>query len=131
MDTAPMGNAPDWSRRTGLARYRFVGRADEMAWLEFWFDEVVAGEPRVALVEGDAGIGKSRLVTQFLEQLSERGIRVLRGACMEDGFVPYLPIATALAPHVDWPPAVDGTVETADVDRRRLELFLSASRAVL
>lgn len=55
----------------------FVGRADELLALRVAVDQT----PAVALVEGDPGIGKSRLVTEALSapQFAER--LVLQGAC--------------------------------------------------
>ena len=52
------GPAPGW----GV----FVGRADELAVLEAAAAAARRGEPRVVLVEGEAGAGKSSLVTALL-----------------------------------------------------------------
>jgi DNA-binding CsgD family transcriptional regulator len=54
---------------------RFVGREQELSTLR----EALA-EPAVVLVEGEAGIGKSRLVQEFLAGAVDRH-RILRGAC--------------------------------------------------
>ena len=47
----------------------FVGRADEMGLLLNRWERVRDGEGQVLFVMGEAGIGKSRLVRQFREQL--------------------------------------------------------------
>ena len=52
----------------------FVGREDEITALHAF----VAGGPRVLVVEGDAGIGKTTLVERFLAQLPDA--RVLRAS---------------------------------------------------
>ena len=44
----------------------FVGRQQELAALAAALDEVSAGEPRFVLVQGEAGIGKSSLISRFL-----------------------------------------------------------------
>src|SRR5215469_1541984 len=44
----------------------FVGREEEMAALAAALDEVSAGEPRFVLIQGEAGIGKSSLISAFL-----------------------------------------------------------------
>jgi DNA-binding CsgD family transcriptional regulator/tetratricopeptide (TPR) repeat protein len=49
-----------------------------LAVLEEAFDSARAGRGRLVFVSGDAGIGKSALVRQFLDQLGER---ILAGAC--------------------------------------------------
>jgi hypothetical protein len=40
----------------------FVGRREELAWLEDILQGVHAGQPRVVLLLGEAGIGKTRLL---------------------------------------------------------------------
>jgi DNA-binding CsgD family transcriptional regulator/tetratricopeptide (TPR) repeat protein len=44
----------------------FVGRTDELAILDAEMQAVRAGQPRVVLVEGEAGAGKSSLMARFL-----------------------------------------------------------------
>ncbi len=51
----------------------------------------------VALVSGDAGMGKTRLVAELATVAAARGFMVLSGRCAELGdSVPYLPLADAL-----------------------------------
>jgi len=57
---------------------RFVGREREMAAL----DRALAAAPAVILVEGEAGIGKSRLITEYLAAGPGERLRVLRAACL-------------------------------------------------
>ncbi|GAA4837555.1 ATP-binding protein [Kitasatospora terrestris] len=71
-DASAPGPAAD--RRTGLA---FVGRADELRSL---LDALRAG-PAVVFVEGEAGIGKSRLLREAADRLDRLGPPVLRGWC--------------------------------------------------
>lgn len=53
-------------------------RSRELSILETLVDAVVAGEARVALIEGAAGIGKSRLLTEAFRRATDRGVRILR-----------------------------------------------------
>ena len=46
----------------------FVGRTQELAALEAAMRAVRAGQPRVVLVEGEAGVGKSSLVSRFASE---------------------------------------------------------------
>ncbi len=68
----------------------FVGRGDELAELERRLDEAVAGECRLVLIGGEAGMGKTRLLRE-LEQLARaRRVPVLRGHCSDERRVlPY------------------------------------------
>jgi class 3 adenylate cyclase/tetratricopeptide (TPR) repeat protein len=58
----------------------FVGRQAEVARLGAVLEAVQAGACRVLLLEGEAGIGKSRLIAQLGELLHERGLIGLSGA---------------------------------------------------
>lgn len=52
-------------------------RDEELASLDALIDEAAAGQARVALIEGPAGIGKTRLVAEARERATARGFRVL------------------------------------------------------
>jgi len=76
---------------------RMVGRDDELGRLLVLLDDAGAGRSVAALVSGDAGVGKSRLVSEVSRLAGERGFTVLSGQCAELGdSVPYLPLADAL-----------------------------------
>ena len=76
---------------------RMVGRDDELGRLLTLLDDAEAGRSVVALVSGDAGVGKSRLVREVTQLAAGRGFTVLSGQCAELGdSVPYLPLADAL-----------------------------------
>lgn len=75
---------------------RFVGRTAEMERLENDWLRVCNGEQVMSLVTGEAGIGKSRLVYEFLEQLTNTAI-VLQGHCISHGSAtPFLPFIDML-----------------------------------
>jgi len=62
---------------------------------------------RMVLLSGDAGVGKTRLLTEALERLGDQGWRALVGHCLDFGetSMPYLPFAEMLA---QLPDAVPG-----------------------
>jgi DNA-binding CsgD family transcriptional regulator/tetratricopeptide (TPR) repeat protein len=80
-----------------LERRAFVGRERELASLLALFDEVAAGSGRTAVVAGEAGIGKSRLIAQLERVTSERA-RSETGACLPigTGGLPYGPFVEIL-----------------------------------
>ncbi|MBE1537377.1 DNA-binding CsgD family transcriptional regulator [Actinomadura algeriensis] len=74
-----------------------IGRAAELAELTGALDDAAAGRARAVLVGGDAGIGKTHLVSALERAARERDCAVLVGQCAELGeSVPYLPLADAL-----------------------------------
>jgi predicted ATPase len=75
-----------------------VGREGELAVLVAAWEEVAAGGQRTLLVEGEAGIGKTRLVDRFLETVRERGGQLPEAACLPLlDVVPYLPLLPVLS----------------------------------
>ena len=54
-----------------------VGRAEQMAALEAAFVSVRQGGPSAVLLGGEAGVGKSRLVSDFGRSAASAGARVL------------------------------------------------------
>ena len=80
-----------------MAAGRMVGRDDELGRLLGLLEEAEAGRAMVALVSGDAGVGKSRLTSEISQIAGKRDFIVLSGQCAELGdSVPYLPLADAL-----------------------------------
>ncbi len=83
-----------------------VGRAAELGRLTALLAEAEAGQPVVVLVSGDAGVGKTRLVTELSARAASQGFTVLSGHCAElADTVPYLPLADALRDAVTGPSA--------------------------
>lgn len=60
-----------------------VGRAHEMGILRRQFRRSASGSGQIVLVEGEAGIGKSRLVGEFLAEAAAIGAAQLRGEARE------------------------------------------------
>ena len=76
---------------------RLVGRDGELTRLLGLLDDASNGRPSHALISGDAGVGKTRLVAELASRASDRGFLVLSGRCAELGdSIPYLPLADAL-----------------------------------
>src|SRR5215203_2396644 len=76
----------------------FVGRAEELARLWAALERAEQDQPAMVLLAGDAGVGKTRLLTELADQARRRGAQVLVGGCLEVGDVglPYVPLIAAL-----------------------------------
>jgi DNA-binding CsgD family transcriptional regulator len=76
----------------------FVGRRREFGALGAALRRMSAGQPAVVVIGGEAGVGKSRLVEEFLAGSVAGRARVLSGGCVElggDG-LPFTPVVAAL-----------------------------------
>lgn len=74
----------------------FVGRIAELHQLDANLRAARNGSFRLVLIGGEAGVGKSRLVAEFLGRAA--GVQKLVGACLplESASLPYAPIIDAL-----------------------------------
>jgi tetratricopeptide (TPR) repeat protein len=75
-----------------------VGRTDILTQITgIWADTRQSAQPKLVVVQGDTGIGKTKLVTEFLGQhIVDAGYTALVGRCDEAGS-PYAPYADILA----------------------------------
>jgi len=84
--------APGASHDTAL-----LGRERELEALRHALDAAVGGNGRVVAVLGEAGIGKSRLVSELASEAARRGARVLVGRSYEsEQILPFGPWVDAL-----------------------------------
>ncbi len=94
-------------RPRGAIATRFVGRERELAELVAAYETALSTEqPRLALLVGDAGVGKSRLVREFWASLEARtdAPALLVGRCLSYGSaITYWPIREILTDHLDLP----------------------------
>lgn len=73
------------------------GREAELAFVEARLDALAGGEGGVVLVEGPAGIGKSRILREASASAKRRGMRVFQGgADPAEQFVPLGPLLEGL-----------------------------------
>ncbi len=74
-----------------------VGRAPVLTALHRSLDEARAGNGQIALLAGEAGIGKSRLLRELMEQAWSLGLMVMQGHCIEfERALPYAPLLDLL-----------------------------------
>ncbi len=76
-----------------------ISRQSQVAGFRRALERAAAGEPGVLLVGGDAGVGKTRLVSHLAATAQGQGARVVVAHCVDLGEVgiPYLPFTEALA----------------------------------
>jgi DNA-binding CsgD family transcriptional regulator len=75
-----------------------VGRSAELSRLEDAVASAAAGRGAIALVAGEAGIGKTMLVSELCDRVTQSGSTVLSGGCIAvvGSGLPYLPLVEAL-----------------------------------
>lgn len=75
----------------------FIGRLSELGYLQERRLEAARSHGGLVLIEGDAGVGKSRLIAEFCKSLAYSRWKVGIGACLEFASRPYGPILEMLA----------------------------------
>jgi DNA-binding CsgD family transcriptional regulator len=81
----------------GLVSPVMVGRSEQLAGLRQLCELACAGSPVVALIGGEAGVGKTRLITEFTAGLAGRAV-LLSGGCVDlsGADLAYAPFTAAL-----------------------------------
>jgi hypothetical protein len=74
-----------------------IGRERQFDLLLRLVDQVRTGQGHTALIAGEAGIGKSRLVAELKPAVTSQGLTMLQGRCFElDRVLPYAPLVDLL-----------------------------------
>jgi class 3 adenylate cyclase len=76
---APVATRLEARAQRGLAP--FVGRERELRMLEHSLNDVVAGHPAYVTISAPAGLGKTRLVDEFLRRAASADCQIHRGYC--------------------------------------------------
>jgi predicted ATPase len=134
----------------------FIGRRLQLDLLERCLQETLAGHPQLVLIQGDAGVGKTRLLKQIRSVALRHDINACYGRCYEDLVLPYLPFVESLFAQLqqmpgdvqdalgadmelinhflhrdsEAPPATSPSL-SAQVEQDTLKLFLALSRATI
>ena len=78
-----------------LAEPSLVGREEELEQLDSLLNCAVEEKGKTVFVSGEAGSGKTRLVTEFLNRAKRQGVITLTGWCLSNAAVPYFPFFEA------------------------------------
>ncbi len=75
-----------------------VGRRAERQSLSAALSRAIGGDQVTVVVGGEAGIGKSRLISELIDDARELGVRSLLGGCVElaGGGIPFAPLVDML-----------------------------------
>lgn len=91
------------SRRIGVPpplstdeQLEFVGRRPSLASIRSRLRQALSGRARLVILEGEAGVGKTRLAAEIARLALDEGAAVLFGACREELALPYAPFEQAL-----------------------------------
>ncbi|GAC1347012.1 MAG: AAA family ATPase [Ktedonobacteraceae bacterium] len=85
-----------------------VGRASDYGKLIELFHTVQHNQSQLVILKGEAGIGKTRLASEFLTWTAVHGADVLQGRAFETGGrLPYQPLVEALRSRIEWENAPD------------------------
>jgi hypothetical protein len=89
-----------------------VGRAAEAAQLWAAFERAQAGSPATVVLAGEAGVGKTRLVSELITRVRAQGALAFAGGCLDvgEGAVAYAPLVEALR-------SLGGAVDQAELER--------------
>jgi DNA-binding CsgD family transcriptional regulator len=101
-----------------------IGRTSELAALRLCVEQGKSGKGRVALLCGEAGIGKSRLVAELKTEAVAQGFQSLQGHCFpSDRSCPYAPLLDLLRSIFLHTPAAQLTIDVAPFARELMPLL--------
>lgn len=75
----------------------FTGREQELQQLTLRLDSTIKGKGKTVFVSGEAGVGKSRLIDEFVMIAKNQGAVTLKGRCLSNAAVPYFPFFEAFS----------------------------------
>ena len=94
--TRPMEKSPQH-------RLKLIGRDKELNLLKDYVEDAIVGKGTTILISGEAGVGKTRLVEEFIDYSANKTVRVLTGSTASDYVHPFLLFSNALENEIDKP----------------------------
>ena len=97
-----IGQLPDRCTRGSPTPSRLVGRDEQFASLQKGWRAALSGQRQIVFVVGEAGIGKTRLIDEFVSRVDDGEVGVCRVDCSQaqhaaGGFSPVRELSRALA----------------------------------
>jgi class 3 adenylate cyclase/tetratricopeptide (TPR) repeat protein len=125
-------------RRAGVPRRgtrplsRFVGRTQELALLHERLEQALGGQGQVIGIVGEPGLGKSRLLTEFMHSIRGRPVTCCEGHCLAyASSIPYLPVRELLRQLWGLSDDAPATAATATVRQRLREAGVASEAEAL
>lgn len=104
---------------------KLAGRESESDALKQAWDKARQGLGSVALVEGEPGSGKSRLVRSLLADVTRSGSAVLQGKCVKGEIIPFSFLKSVLDEHIQ---KMERQSSSEDVEASRNKIRLAAKK---
>ncbi len=99
------------SRLQVLAEPILVGREKELEELQDFLNTAIMGKGQTVFVSGEAGVGKTRLINEFLDVAKKQAVVILTGWCLSNAAVPYFPFFEAFRKYF----SAEGGIEELNV----------------
>lgn len=136
-DAVPVYKVVGWGpRRSALAMRlarilsRFVGREPEVRTLHELLGQVEQGRGLVAGVVAEPGMGKSRLLYEFLHSVADQDVAYLTGHCVSYGSTtPYLPVLDMLRQYCSLEPGDQPEAVVTQVRQQLQQIGLRSDEA--
>jgi DNA-binding CsgD family transcriptional regulator/tetratricopeptide (TPR) repeat protein len=111
---------------TERTRSPLIGRRVQLEALEQLYGQAANGASAVALLWGEAGIGKSRLLDEFSARARSQGARIGAAACFESLCPPFAPLREAFSQLGIAEPFAAPAEQQARSEAARYRTFLAA-----
>jgi predicted ATPase len=79
-----------------LSEPPIIGRDEELGLLNEYMQNMISSSGGLVLISGEAGIGKTRLATEFENNAKTSGCKILFGNCLPSTRIPYMVFLDAL-----------------------------------
>lgn len=79
-----------------LRQPELVGREEELDKLSQSLDNAISGKGSTVLIAGEAGIGKTRLVSELKKAAESNNVNIVQGWCLAESLEPLMPVKSAL-----------------------------------
>ncbi|MEW5936597.1 MAG: tetratricopeptide repeat protein [Candidatus Thermoplasmatota archaeon] len=78
-----------------ISQPQLIGRDSELAALKARLNNALQSRGSTIFISGEAGIGKTRLVSELIKNAEANGAQIIRGWCLAESLEPLFPFKTA------------------------------------